>query len=485
MRAMVVGNTVCQRCNKLDKIAIELTQREVLGILLALALLVVPFAVSRMPYHGDPEKVPPVTALKARMGLADLNGGLFFSAMVLWGMIFGLLFCGLLWLIWDLVTSAHPATQTEIWDWRFALAKLTALTATLGVVVAFPFTLIRLTLTRRQTETAVEALLNDKIDAAVADLHAQRQVTEWSDDIASNGWQDDVTRRNGAIDRLQGLAEEDPKSAPRIARMLSVYVRELSREYTADPAPETSDPKELRHWAISLRPARSDIQNAAQVLGRLKEVSGQTLENGEIDLREANLQGCGLSDLNFAKALFQDAQLQRASFMNAQLQGANLWDAQLQGAYLGGAQLQRADLRGAQLQRADLGDAQLQRANLWGAQLQHANLRDAQLQGAHLVFAQLQQAYLEGAQFDAATSFDFAALRGAAVKKVDFSDSSIRNNQLAEMFGDASVILPGGHGPDHPDWPEHWSKESLDWVNFRNQWRAVQASIGQDPNAPD
>ncbi len=512
----------------LDDIIFEINQRDLLGFVLLLAFLFVPIGISQFLYKGDPAKPPLFDRLQARMGLGSINSGLLFVAIALWTIIFASLVMGLLGVVWSFIMSATPQSSEQTWDWRFSLAKMAALTATLGAVVALPFTLIRLTFTRTQTETAVEALFNDKINAAVEDLHAQRQVsvkvTDGETKTHETVWQDDVTRRNGAIDRLEGLAGEEPKAAPRIARMLSVYVRELSREHPPKTVPTSDERTVLQNWVRALTPARSDMQNAMQVLGRLKETTGLPLDSGEIDLTEANMQGCDLAGLNFSGAKMKgvqlqganlgEAQLQGAYLSRAQLQGAALWGAQLQGAklgwarlqgaYLNGAQLQGADLSGAQLQRADLGQAQLQGAYLSGARLQGAYLNGAQLQGADLSGAWLHganlvEAELNGANFDwvklhgadiseatldALTSFNGASIKGSALKGVDFTDSTIKVRLLNSAFGDATTIIPSGHGPDHENWPERWSKEELDWEEFNIQHRDFQRSIGQDPDNP-
>lgn len=449
--------------------------------------LIVPIGLSQFPHKGDPEKTPPLVAMQKQMGLERLNGGVFFIAIVMWGVIFGSLLFGLFAVIWQLVLSSQPNPEIskEVWDWRFSLAKLAALTATLGAVVALPFTLVRLGLNRKQTETATEALFNDKIDNAVSDLHAQRQVTKWLDGIAQNGWEDDVTRRNGAIDRLLGLAMEEREAAPRIARMLSVYVKELTREFPAKTAPETDDPEILREWTLKLQVARSDMQNAVQVLGRLRTASGLELPNSAIDLTGVNLQGFDLSDLNFEVVSFKNAQLQGADLSETRLKEANFNHSGLQGADFFKAQLQGATLFDTPHQMANFFAAQLKEANLSFVQWRGADLKHAEMQGADLISAQLLGADLRYAEFDKETNLTVALLRGAAVSDLDFTDVSIEPEQLQKMFGDASVILPDGHGPEHENWPEHWSKKTLEWDEFETQWRAFQHSIGQDPYNPE
>ena len=49
------------------------------------------------------------------------------------------------------------------------------------------------------------------------------------------------------------------------------------------------------------------------------------------------------------------------------------------------------------------------------------------------------------------------------------------------MFGDGSVTLPGGKGPNDREWPTHWPREILDDDAFETEWRAWQAAIGYTP----
>ena len=207
--------------------------------------------------------------------------------------------------------------------------------------------------------------------------------------------------------------------------------------------------------ADNLTFARSDMQNAVQVLGKLREESGQPLNIWDIDLCGTNLQGFDLQFLDFENVSFIKAHLQGANLLHAQLQGANLTDVDLQGA--------------------DLWDAHLQTADLWDAQLQGADCRRAGFQGADLW----------DAKFDSATTLRDANLSYASLRGVDFSKTKITQEQLNSAFGDSSVILPSGKGPNDPEWPDHWSKEELKLEDFRTQWRAFQEAGGFDPNNPN
>jgi uncharacterized protein YjbI with pentapeptide repeats len=409
---------------------------------------------------------------------------------------------GLFGLIIEVVIHAVPNRDKpqEVWDFRFTLVQLAALTTVLGAVVALPFTMIRLRLQSSSNITdqevlliSEEALFNDKMTAATTDIYSRRQTGD-------NTWQDDVPRRNSAIDRLEGLVHERPDQAPRVARLLSVYLRELSG---ADEVPAQTHhylyahalmyPKggskplnaeeaaqklnvtaedislaALETWAYTLKP-RSDMENAVQTLGRLRAIAGVDADAVTIDLRAANLQGIDFEGGNFNRARLNGAQLQGARLWFAQMQGAKLWQAQLQGAKLLQAQMQRAELFGAQMQGADLQQAELQGANLLDAEMQGADLRRAQMQGTTLF----------SLKFDAKTTIKDASLTGGAISDTDLSPLRISPEQLNTAFGDGSVTLP-----NHINWPAHWPRERLDDDEFKNQWRAFQASLPPGWDAP-
>jgi len=233
---------------------------------------------------------------------------------------------------------------------------------------------------QRQTDLQDEALFNDKINAAATDLAARRQVTrvvqQDGKDVVLTEWEDDLVTRAAAIDRLEGLALEaleraDVAPAQRIARMLSIYVRELSEtnppkqppidrwnemaEGDEDMRPLNSDEihsmtglrpddvseSAMAQWSGTLRPARRDMERAAQSLGRIIPID-RTLfarfDAQNVNLSSCNLQGMDLRGLNFERALFRDA---------------NLIGARMSGSSFKDADLRRADLRWANFGPSD------------------------------------------------------------------------------------------------------------------------------------
>ncbi|NRB18137.1 MAG: pentapeptide repeat-containing protein [Rhodobacteraceae bacterium] len=423
----------------------------------------------------------PLDLLKSKFGATSVNDGLFLCAILLWAAIALSLTAGLFLMIWELIWYAALAAQGDGTNFRFALLRLTAFTATLGAVIALPFTVIRLKLTGEQTNTATESLFNDKINAATDDLHAMRQISKTTQDADGNEvtqtlWQDDITRRNAAIDRLEGLANERPDSAPRISRLLSVYVRELSREYPPFGMPDETEGRDPRDWAVELTARRSDMQNATQVLGRLRSIIPVDPETITIDLSDANLQGFYLSGLNLQEANFatakmhgaqlSNAEMQRADFQYAELQFADLSGAQLQGAKLNNARMhgayflrtgmREADLSGAAVWSSLLREVNLQNAHLWGAQFQGASLNFVDLRGANLTRVNMTMVKLYSVEFDEKTDLTHVSFQGAAVREMDFTSAPQIEEFLGDIFGDGSVTLP----PNVP-WPAHWPRKIL------------------------
>jgi uncharacterized protein YjbI with pentapeptide repeats len=329
----------------------------------------------------------------------------------------------------------------------------------------------------------MDALFNDKINAAVSDLHAQRQLTKWYRTSVQNGWEDDITRRNAAINRLEGLVNEHPSSAPRIARMLSVYVREMSREFPP-VQPHGRSAAELFAWTKGLKPVRSDIQNATQALGRLQKIPSVVLKSREIDLKGANLQGFDLSGLTFETADFQNAFLEGADLNHANLKGSNFRACRLRGINLFWAQLSGADLADSQMQNANLFLCNLRRAYLVEADLENAYCDGTQMEGADFGDARLNGVILSNVLLDNSTLFSFTSFKGAAMVNMDLSSCPLEREQLAEIFGDGSVRLASKAKKNKAHRPTHWPKKTLSFRNFEIQWRAHQTSIDYDPDAP-
>lgn len=158
----------------------------------------------------------PIARIKKTFGAEDMPNVLAVAIVLLWAALGAVLAAGLLMflaeIVWGTVRPKTPAGES---DFRFLLTTTTALTAVLGGLIALPFTALRLKHTATQTRHAANVLFNEKLNDANTDLHARYQTTEKQEDgTYVDLWQDDIIRRNGAIDRLEALAVEDPSFAP-------------------------------------------------------------------------------------------------------------------------------------------------------------------------------------------------------------------------------------------------------------------------------
>lgn len=393
--------------------------------------------------------------------------------LLIWITILALLIAGLGWTIAKTAFGAIPNGETA----TTALFRLAGLTGVTGAVVAFPFTILRTHYNQRQTDAAEAALVNDKLNAAFAGLSARRTVTSRSREVVymlndtectttetpedlfelpkgatlirSGPWQviseeeDDIVTRSTAIDRLEGLAVEEPDQVARIVSILSLYVRELSREYPAKEAPEESlGVLAIQEWTNTLIPARPDMEKAAQTLGRLPDiVKGYGHLTIRLDLSAANLQRFDLSGLNF----------------------------------------EGADMEWTNLQGADLSYTRLSKSNLCNAKLDGVNLHSSQLESTHLCGAQFIGAFLSLANFTQADLFQACfwgaqthriRLSGASVFACHFGETNIATDALAMALGDCSTILPAKVAP-----PLHWPRRKT--LDYSREWRRFK----EDPDA--
>ena len=413
-------------------------------------------------------------------------------------------------------TGANDLAPEEAKNLAYGIAVL------LGAVVAaatIPFTLLRTWINERSTTAQEQGLITDRINKAVEGLGAEKTVRthrrgsrgqllyheregsarhagkdlDYKRPVITELTEPNLEVRVGAIYALERISQDSARDHIQIMEILCAYIRQnVGREDVPLPDGDPT-PEEWKAWAeADQEHPRLDVDVALKVIERRADDRKQLerdkayrlgLERAPLrkivlskrdltgaDLRNAELQGANLGFAKLQGAHLWGATLQGANLRGAELQGAHLLGAELQGADLRGAELQGADLMDAKLQGADLMDAKLQGADLMDAKLQGANLTDAKLQGANLTDAKLQGADLRGVEFDERTNLSAATLRGAAVNFVDYTNIPQMSEHLQGIFGDASVTLPGGHGPEHESWPKHWPKFELEYGQFETEW---------------
>ena len=321
---------------------------------------------------------------------------------------------------------------------------------------------------RKEAALKEEALFNDKINAAAKDLAARRQVTRLviqdEKETILTEWEDDLVTRAAAIDLLEGLANERPDAAPRIARQLSIYVRELSRQYPAKDLPTHLVGDDLFYWCKTLFPFRTDAERATQTLGRLHLVQGAALAASDIDLREANLQGFDLQGL-----AFPSAQMSFARFDGALLAETKFIRAELQHAKLTGAYLDRTIMDGSNLSFTSFEEAWLSQTRLNAAEFWRTNLK-----ARALVHVQMRGAILNQVTFPKDAVVVEPDVSGACMQNLSESDCEFLQPLFNSLFADITTVqrVPIAIQPAH--WP---TDEYVLQDELTAQWRAWAASL--------
>lgn len=254
--------------------------------------------------------------------------------------------------------------------------------ALLAAILGAPFIIWRSWIAAKQAAIAEEALFNDKINAAATDLAARHEVTRvvgrGKEQRVLTEWRDDLVTRAAAIDRLEGLAKESIREgnfepAQRIARMLSIYVQELSREHPAQDRTVRTSEEQIRDWGDTLHTfKRPDMERAVQSLGRINpkdHAKRVAIGPKNIDLSRCNLQGFALSNLNLSGVCFDHARMEGTAIDHCSFDTASFRRAKFDGAHLNvagfrGCNLFASSFHAAWMQDIDMSASQLVRADL-------------------------------------------------------------------------------------------------------------------------
>lgn len=257
--------------------------------------------------------------------------------------------------------------------------------------------------------------------------------------------------------------------APRIARILCVYLKEMSKNFLPQKPP--SNPHDVLDWAQKLTVSRSDMETAAHILGSMHSKTKVSPDKLQIDLSGVNLQAIIFKEANFEHANLAGTYLDGAELNAAKLKSANLSLASLNGASLIWSRLEQSDLQEASFVAATLNGANMASTALHGASLNLAklfgtNLEAAELWGATFKQTQFDETNITDADFfkaefhetffeDAVTAFG-AQAHEATFRSTDLSQVFGVEYLISGSFGDGTVILS-----NEVDVPNQWPNESL------------------------
>jgi hypothetical protein len=140
------------------------------------------------------------------------------------------------------------------------------------------------------------------------------------------------------------------------------------------------------------------------------------------------------------------------------------------------------DLRDPDLGQADLQGGDFAQARFWRSNFQIAVLTRTNLKGAKLWDANLSGARLIKTRFDAKTELKDTTFDKAGVFDTDFSNTSVTQKQLSQMFAGGDTRVPPGL--THPT---HWPDQTLPHGEFLNAYWAwlVNQPPAPPPKTPD
>lgn len=138
--------------------------------------------------------------------------------------------------LWALLTTLPDALEQPA-ELRTYAAAFGGLIAALGAVLAVPFALIRVYTTERQTRTAEQGHITDRITKAIEQLGAERTVKTPGKDAHGNDTTTettvpDIVVRIGSIYAMERIADDSPRDQIRVLELLNdyLYVRNGDRD---------------------------------------------------------------------------------------------------------------------------------------------------------------------------------------------------------------------------------------------------------------
>ncbi len=366
-----------------------------------------------------------LSRLQKKLGTEGLNPRLFLICVMLWLVIFLLLFAGLLVQIMDVIRIAGPTDTTDQIDWRFAVAKLTAMTAVLAAVVAFPVTLVRLGQTRAQTIIADRTQIIGQTNSAAELLGSPSE-----------------TVRIAALYNLYELGQHPTADFEMVSGVLASHIRHLCSKRAIICFPDPTPPveagvhsrayakvtdherwmrdKAIKDWVKTLAPPSDELQTAITLFGSLPRK----------ERLRPNFQGCNFqkvrfvrtnySQCNFQGAVFDGVRFENAVFDRSDFEGlSNRYRAgcdgtqyyvfggcSARGTIATGTTFSNCKLDGMVFDGGTLIDCNLENCKLQGASFQYTTLRGCSLTKCLIVGAWFANtSFVDGTEFSGCTVY--------------------------------------------------------------------------------
>jgi len=439
------------------------------GVAILAAIL---FAVGRLVFDAVRQH-----ETAGRTGRGDAEVGLITLARLL-APVWLLLVVATLWLLTLVFLALNQADAgTDPLAIRWTVLGFVGLVTALGALVSAPLALIRVQTTERQTRTAEQGHMTDRISHAVEQLGSEKTVKR---DGKAERTVPNIEVRIGAILSLERIAQDSTtydrgRDHVRVMEILCAYIRENApatgaRDFPLPewkPLPDDAteaqrraheevrkvrfgDRPNAKEWAQSLAPPRAEIAMALDVLGRRtpqqRRVEAAWPEApGESTVWPFDMPCPTMPETDDDKlrdpariAAFRSKLVEWTESLRAyrgyrlDLRGANLQGAALSARHPGSydAVFSAARLEDARMEGAVLWGARMEGAVLWGARMEGANLREAQMAGTDLQQARMEVAFLLQARMEGAFLLE-ARMEGADLTLVQMEGAKLWGARMA------------------------------------------------------
>lgn len=197
----------------------------------------------------------------------------------------------------------------------------------------------------------------------------------------------------------------------------------------------TKEPKTTNKNPTLILPSSQDQNAVAENIKKLSQTRSceacdlhranlKGYQLGEVNLKNANLEGANFTGSKLGGADFSGANAARATFSQAELQGAKFEKANLRQAYFLGSRLESTKFNEASLVEAqfisilpeDLVNTSFDDANMTGARLEALNFMKASLNGANVDGAFLHDSKMSSLQVNELKNLNKANACGLKIK---------------------------------------------------------------------
>ncbi|WP_339690332.1 pentapeptide repeat-containing protein [Celeribacter baekdonensis] len=332
---------------------------------------------------------------------------------VLFSPVLILLFLSVLFMLgqvgWKILTGDTIREGSDNLRW-YVLSFVGLLTA-LGGIIGTPLALLRVWTTERQTKTAEQGHITDRINKAVEGLGATKQVRRQRrnkkgdllyEDNAENKPDfkkpiiEDVTEPNievrvGAIFALERIAQDSLRDHVRIMEILCSYMLENSPGKSAVNLARPDNPNYVGNDKnVEIPRLRTDIQVALTVIGRRTQQQRKyELKSGKgtISLSDCNFQNFAGTELNFSGLDFSHSWLGSAIFTRCDFTECKFKNATLELGAMIECNLKDVDARAAVFDKRGFPGTSFEGANLFRASFNRAEIRENAYHGLKTDFS--------------------------------------------------------------------------------------------------